>query len=212
MKSIFISKIQRNIEDYGMQMLVRKILTSLLGFFFLQRSYRLYFFDLTQPEKDEQNNSRLVFRKINPAEKELIQQIEEMSEWLRGQLKGKLLKGDICIGALDGSTIAGYNLITFGKVYIPLLKYTKIFKSRAAWSEQISVGKNYRRQGIAGLLRMNAFAILRQKGYTRLFGGALSSNHASLKLAEKLGFIMLADITLIKILCFKSWKIKKAWS
>ncbi len=205
----YIKKIKRNIEDYGINILLKKVLSELFGFLYLQRTYRVYFYDLTQPVSVMNNQSHIQIRRIEPNELNLILQIEEMSEWLQGKLRGKLIHGDICIGAMDKEKVAGYNLLTFGNVMIPLLKYIKSFKSKVAWSEHIAIAKEYRRQGIAGLLRNKVFIILQNLGYTRLFGGTLITNSASLKLAQKLGFKMLVDITYYRILLIRKWKFKR---
>ena len=60
-----------------------------------------------------------------------------------------LLKyGGLCVVALDGEKVAGFNLVSFNEVYIPLLELKKKFRKDQAWSEQITVSKDYRKQGL----------------------------------------------------------------
>lgn len=208
----YTHKINRNIVDYGYSIFFKKLFSSLFSIFYLQRTYRIYFYNLSKSSIPILPKTLFEIRLIKSDEEKLIGQIEDMAEWLEGELKTKLIGGDICLCALDENIVAGFNLITFNKVQIPLLQLHKVLRPKIAWSEQITVHKNYRRKGIASMLRANIIAILQESGYTRLFGGALRSNTSSLNLAKKLGFSMLADMTLRKIFFIKIRSIKQVKS
>ncbi len=132
-----------------------------------------------------------------------------MAEWMRGELVDKIASGSLCLVILDENKVAGFNLITFGGVFIPLIKLKRVFHQHDAWSEHIAVHKNYRRRGLATQLRYRIFDELRRRGYKKLYGGTLVSNKPSLKLAHKLGFKEIADIRYLKILDSKSWRFNR---
>jgi hypothetical protein len=136
-------------------------------------------------------------------------QIEKMEEWLHGKLIKKLEKNSICLVALDKEKVIGFNLISFGEVYIPLLKLRKALKGDEAWSEQISIHKDYRKIHLASDLRYCVFEELKKRKTKTFYGSALVSNESSLNLAHKLGFANLMDIHFTRCLIFKSWKYIK---
>lgn len=117
-----------------------------------------------------------------------------MAEWFADELGHKLAKGSLCLVALDGNRVAGFNVISFGSIYIPLLNMTRSFREGEAWSEHIGVHKDYRKMGLASQLRYRILAELKLRGIKRLYGGALRSNIASLKLARRIGFKEFADV------------------
>jgi len=94
---------------------------------------------------------------------DLIQQVENMAEWLKGTLKLKLSVKDLCIVVLDKKKVIGFNLISFGSVFIPLLNKTKKLKNYTAWSEHIAINKDYRQSGLGSLLRYRIFQSLRKE-------------------------------------------------
>ena len=108
----------------------------------------------------------------------------------------------ICLVDLDNNKVAGFNLITFGKIYIPLINLTKTFNSYQAWSEHIAVRKDYRKKGLATQLRYRIFAELKQMNIKRLYGGTLISNIPALKLARKLGFKEFVEVDYLKLFGF----------
>ncbi len=70
----------------------------------------------------------------------------------------------LCIAVLHGDTLAGFNLIAFGEVYLPLVKLCKHLQPDKAWSEQISVSKEYRKQGLAAKIRYFTFGDCSPRG------------------------------------------------
>ena len=139
-------------------------------------------------------------------EVQLINQIEKMEEWLSGKIALKLKKGNVCLVALDEGKVAGFNLVNFGEVFIPLIKMKKFFNKNEAWSEQITVSKDYRGKGLATDLRYMVFNELKNKGIKRFYGGTLIDNQANLKLTRKVGLQELVDIHYFKLFFFKKWK------
>jgi hypothetical protein len=76
-----------------------------------------------------------------------------MEEWLEGRLASKLAKGSLCLVAMDGNIVAGFNLVGFGEVHMPLVNGKRIFRNGSAWSEQITVNTKYRGKGLGSELR-----------------------------------------------------------
>ena len=121
-------------------------------------------------------------------------------------MKKKLKGQTICLAALDNGKVAGFNLVSFGEIYIPLVKLTRKISDDAAWSEQITVSKDYRRMGLGSELRYRIFSELKRRDIRKFCGGTLRDNLASLGLARQLGFREVEDIHFLKLFGFKKWK------
>lgn len=197
--SVAIKKVQRNLNDYGIGETVRKVLSSLAGSVYLERTYRIYRRDLRTAQPAGEVPPGIELRVIAADDAQAIQDIETMEEWLKGAVKDRLAKG-LCVAAFDGARVAGFNLIAFEEITIPLLNMTRLLRRGQAWSEQITVAKEYRKGGLATALRHRIFTELQQRGYRSLYGGTLLTNIASLKSANKVGFRSLADVRYRKVL------------
>ena len=211
MKGIYLSKIKRNINDYGLKKTINKLLLRIFGVIYEKRIYRIYRKELNNisPPKYKISIDNVKFKQIKDNDSVYIKQIEEEAEWLRGELYNKIKDGTYCLSALENENVIGFNIIDFGNVFIPLINYNKIFNKNCAWSEHITVKKDYRRKGIADYLRYYVFLELIDREIKWLYGGCLIDNLPSLNLARKLGFRELADIEYIKKIGFKKWIFKK---
>jgi GNAT superfamily N-acetyltransferase len=204
--SILLRKIQRNREDFGSWCTLKKGIFYFLKPIHEKRVYRIYGISLDRVKPIPYAENGLILKTINASDTQLISQIEKMEEWLSGEILLKLKKGGVCFVALDGDKVAGFNLINFGEVFIPLIKMKKIFKKDEAWSEQITVNKDYRGRGLATQLRFRVFIELKKKGIKRFYGGTLIDNEPNLKLTRKVGFQQLVDVHFSKLFLFKKWK------
>lgn len=203
-------KLLRNLQDYGLRATLQKSAASVVGPVFSTRVYRIYRKDLSHASAvHERDVPGLTFQILTPDDQDTICQIEKKHEWLRGQLKAKLQAGGLCLAAFAGDKLAGFNLIGFGRVRIPLLDMTRLFRQGDAWSEHIAVEKDSRQTGLASQLRHRIFDELRQRGYRRLYGGTLRSNIASLRLARKMGFREIVDIRHIRLLGKGTWQYRR---
>ncbi len=203
---IVFRKMQRNVVDYGFGTFLEKIFEYILSPLYLHRVYRLYCVDLENDNIQSNSIDNIRFKLVDQKDLDMIKQIEDMEEWLKDKVEKKLYSNGLCLVALDNKKVAGFNLISFGDVFIPLIKQKRTFKKDEAWSEQITVHKDYRRSGIASALRYNAFSQLKKAGIKKFFGGTLVSNIASLELARRVGFRELKDIQFIRILGYKMWR------
>ena len=203
-------KLWRNLQDYGLRATLHKGAAYVVNPVWSTRVYRIYRKDLSDASPGEAPEvPGLTFRILTPEDHDAIGQIEERHEWLRGQLKAKLEAGGLCLAAFAGDTLAGFNLIGFGSVRIPLLEMTRRFRPGDAWSEHIAVEKDRRHTGLASHLRHRIFAELRQRGYRRLYGGTLRSNVASLGLARKVGCREIVDIRHLRLLGQGTWRYRR---
>lgn len=208
----YYHKLQRNIDDYGLATALWKTWMYFVVLFYEHRIYRLYAIDLASYEGTVSVDAPagpFKFSILKPDEYDAIAQIETMAEWLEGILLDRIQSGDICLVVRDGDLIAGFNLISFGECYIPLLKRSHCFKLHQAWSEHIAVHKNYRRFGLATGLRQRIFSVLKERGVTRLYGGTLITNLPALKLSRKLGFREFADVEYLKIGFWRQWNNRR---
>jgi GNAT superfamily N-acetyltransferase len=208
--AVAVKKICRNFRDYGLGTTAAKGLRYVARPLFERTTYRVYAIDLQGlTVAPAAAGDGLAFHIVRPGDAALIKQIGEAEEWLAGVLAAKLSNNGLCVAALHGSTLAGFNLIAFGEVYLPLVKLHKQLQPDEAWSEQISVGKEYRRQGLAANIRYCTFRELQSRGIARLYGATLVSNSASLKLARRVGFRDIEEIQYRSILGHRTWQYRK---
>ncbi len=132
-----------------------------------------------------------------------------MEEWIADQLDSRNSPAKLCMLAMDKEKVAGFNLIALGEVSIPLIDRVRKLRPDAAWSEQISAHRDYRKRGLGSSLRYHVFDELKQRGFKKLYGGALVNNIASLKLAGKTGFTVLADVHYRKLFNSRKWTWKR---
>ncbi|MDP2646893.1 MAG: GNAT family N-acetyltransferase [Desulfobacterales bacterium] len=174
--------------------------------FYENRCYRIYRIDLTDWAPTQNKASNFDFKLITPTDQSIIEKIENLEEWLVNRVKDKMNKGHICMAVLDNNKVAGFNIIALDKVEIPLLRQVRHLKEDEAWSDQITIAKEYRRIGLGTKLRYEIFGELKKRNIKKLFGGTLINNTASLGLAKQAGFQEVADIHFIKLFGIKRWK------
>ena len=203
-------KVQRNLEDYGWRITLKKILAYLIRSVYFQQVYRIYRIklDATQPPEDFDKHD-FAFRILTAQDADVIAQVENIAEWLRGQLQGKIAAGQLCLVALDGENVAGFNLINFQHATLVLVNLEKKLRRGFAWSEHIAVRKEFRRTGLGSQLRRRIFEDLKRRGTRRLYGGTLGSNTASLKLTRSVGFQEIADVHYSKFFSVERWRYKR---
>ncbi|HEX6879856.1 MAG TPA: GNAT family N-acetyltransferase [Terriglobales bacterium] len=207
---VWIRKISRNFEDHGLRTLLRKALAFLIRPFYEDRTYRLYAIHLTHanlPVPAEIDG--IEFRFLSSTHTKEIEQVESMSEWLHGTVTTRLNEGALCLVAFEGERLAGFNLISFGNVFMPLVNLHRRFRKDEGWSEQIAVAKDYRKHGLGANLRYRIFRELKFRGYRKLYGGALVDNVPSLKLAQRVGFHEFVDIRFTKRIRSMKWRYSR---
>ena len=133
-----------------------------------------------------------------------------MEEWLKETFRKKLQDNCLCMVVLDGETVAGFNYVAIGEAYIPLLKLRILTGPTEAWSEQITISSDYRRQGLGGLLRSHFYRELKALGITALYGHRQEFNVASKQSARKFtaGIMVRAEYRSIlgfhRLICVKA--------
>lgn len=203
-------KFERNLQDYGARTALRKSFAYFFRHVFEHAAYRLYKINLQNEQIEMPSDlDGVEFVFITEHDQDAITQIEENSEWLRGTLKGRLASGAICLAAFEQGQVAGFNLVSFGKVFMPLVNISRTFRREEAWSEQIATIKSFRKKGLASQLRYRVFEELRRRNIRKFYGGALADNVASLKLARRVGFHEFVEIRYIRVLQFHQWRYVK---
>ena len=202
----FVKKFRRNATDYGIPVAWMKTIKFLMGVIYEKKRYRIYAIDLTRGERHPLKPDDFVYRIVLPENRDIIQQIEGMEEWLRGRVESMLEQGGICLAAMDNGKVAGFNLVSFGEIYMPLVKKKRRFRASEAWSTQITVRKAYRGKSLGMTLRLRMFDELRGRGIRKFYGGTLPENKANLRLTRKVGFREIFEIEYRSILTSKSWK------
>lgn len=203
-------KVQRNVQDYGWLVAAKKTLAYLFRAIYFRQIYRIYRIDLTETRTSVDSDvHNLIFKILTPQNVDMIAQIENIAEWLRGKLSDAIAAGHPCLVALDKDRVAGFNLINTDHATLALVNLTKKLRKGCAWSEHIAVRKEYRKTGLGAQLRFRIFQELKKRGFQRLYGGTLPSNTASLSLARSVGFQEVADVHYRKFLTFQKWRYKR---
>lgn len=204
------SKYTRNLNDYGWRVAVRKGLAFLTRPIYQNIVYYLYKLDLdrTFGLQAEDENDQYVFRMLDWKDADGISQIEEMEEWLKGTLRRRLKNNCQCMALYDGDTIVGFNYAAVGEGNIPLLKLKVITGPTEAWSEQITISKQYRRKGLANKLRQNFYRELKRNGVTALYGHRQEFNVASRQSAKKFTSHILARVNYTKMFRYNRLKVR----
>ena len=107
---------------------------------------------------------------------------------------------------MEDDKLAGFNLVSFGRVYIPLIMQSYKLSDTEAWSEQITVGRAYRRMGLGYELRRRIFIELKKRKMEKLCGGTLRHNTASRGLARRMGFKEITEVRFTRFLNSKKWE------
>jgi GNAT superfamily N-acetyltransferase len=204
---LWIRKFERNLQDHSLKVALSKSLAYLFRFGYEHRVYRLYKIDLLRGDaKLPTDIVGVTFRFLTPADEAAIRQIEENSEWLRGMVRERLMAGAVCVAAFEGKQLAGFNLVSFGKVLMPLVHLSRRFRHDEAWSEQIATVKTFRGKGLASQLRYRIFEELRRRGIRKFYGGALRDNLPSLTLARRVGFREFVEIRYTRLFTRRKWR------
>jgi GNAT superfamily N-acetyltransferase len=203
-------KVYRNLQDYGWRIAVGKALAYLVRAIYFRQVYRIYRINLDEINPSANfETQRLTFKILTAENADMIAQIENIAEWLGGRLTKALSGGQICLVALDGDQVAGFNLINLDQATLVLVNLEKKLRPGSAWSEHIAVKKEYRKSGLGSQLRYRIFDELQKRGIRRLYGGTLRSNIASLSLARSVGFKEISDIHYRKLLSVEKWRYKR---
>lgn len=203
-------RLRRNISDYGMGATLSKVINSVGRLFYYNRAYTIYRSDLRKLPLQSQADDSFSFRFLGAEEaKPYRTQVLAMEEWLIGAFDSILAEGGRCLVALDGDTLAGFNLVSFNQIVLPVINFTRKLRDGEAYSEQITVAKQYRGRNLGTKLRLELFKALRDQGIQKIYGGTDINNHANLALCGKVGLKPIANIRRIEFFGLKTMKIQR---
>ena len=194
-----IKKVKRNVDDYGWVFTVRTGVGRLFRPIYDRKIYRIYRIKIYKEMPRQSENSAFEFKMLEKWDKELIRQVESMAEWLQGELVSRISCHQLCFVALNRQRVAAFNLVALNDVFISWISLTKKVKKGEAWSEQISVHKDFRNRSLASELRCHVIDELRKMGIKRFYGGTLTSNEPALRLARRVGFKEIVDVQYCKV-------------
>lgn len=214
MISILYKKFKRNFNDYGFLIAVKKMIVYPLERIYKRKDYLIYKKNLENYTPVNKTNPAFQYRfyEGNDLNEQIISQILAMEEWLIEKIGDILKNGGLCIVALDGRNVAGFNLVSFNHVYMPLVELNKKLRNNQAWSEQITVSKNYRKQGLGSILRYKMFNELKIRGYKEIYGGTMWDNWSNIELSKKVGFEIFAKISFRRFLKNKNYTYHKIYT
>ena len=194
MKFHFLKKVIRNYRDFGWGATTTKIFGQIILPIYCSRRYWLYRADLDQITIPPPREHKFDLRCIETPETHAVEQIIEMEEWLDGRLQDLLNSGSKCLLAMDGDTVAGFNLFSYGRIHVPVVHYECPLNQDEAYSEQITVSKAYRGHGLGSILRFQVYRIIKGEGKRFLIGGTDVNNSANLALCRKVGLVPIAEL------------------
>lgn len=204
------SKIRRNVQDYGWLATSKKTIAHVLRPVYFHTVYRLARIDLDQPRPGQYEPwPFLTFKALTLKDTDALAQIKNMAEWLRGDLEAKLESGSRCFAALNREEVAGFTLVSFGRIFVPLVNRSWALRPKQAWVEHITVKKNYRRKGLGTSLCRFMLEQLERRGLNRVYEGMLISNLASQMHAKKVGFRAFVDVHYRELMGFQSWHYER---
>ncbi len=214
MLKILIKKFKRNLTDYGFLIAVKKMILYPFEKVYKKKDYLIYKKDLKQYSPNNKTNPlfQYKFYDSHNMDDQIVKQILSMEEWLVDKMESIIKNGGLCVVALDGTNVAGFNLVSFNKVYMPLVELNKNFRKHQAWSEQITVSKNYRKQGLGSILRYKMFNELQSRGYKSLYGGTMWDNWSNIELSKKVGFQIFAKISFKRLFNNKQYTYHRIYS
>jgi len=210
-----VTDLRRNPVDARGHSFVQKKLTCRLIFPpFERRVLRIYRADLNgQFPAPATVPAGLEFRFLRAEDEQPLRQIEKLEDWPKGSLS--IAEDVFCLAALCADQVVGFHLVKLGQVLIPFVQAERIFRPGEAWSELLSVARDFHGKGVDACLRSLSIEGLRALGARRLYGGTRRSNLAALGLARKAGFVEVADVEFVRLLHLKSWRCHRAeddWS
>lgn len=195
-----------SLRNFGVRYTIWRILEeTLLKKLIAQRKFIIYDKDLTEVGGFELANPHLRFSFVSQDDADVLEGIEGISGFPRDLIVERLRTGSECLVAMDGNKVVGFNLASFGNIYIYYLEQRVNLSESAAWSEQISVSKQYWNRGIAVDIRNIMFQHLKQKGHTKFIGGCLELNSKARMLAKKLGFVEREMIAYTRVVKWKKY-------
>ena len=208
MNNILIKKFKRNLADYGFLIAVKKMLLYPFADIYKKKDYLIYKKDLRKYKSVEKDNPAFTYKfftKENLTEN-IKNQILEIEEWLIDRADFIFDHNGICLVALDSDKVAGFNLVSTDEVYMPLIEIQRKFKNDQAWSEQITVRKEYRSKGLGSILRYKMFDELKLRGFSSLYGGTMWDNWSNIELSKKVGFIIFLKVKFKRIFKNKTYR------
>jgi L-amino acid N-acyltransferase YncA len=212
--NLLLKKFLRNLKDYGFLIATKKVITYPLEKVYRRKDYLIYKKDLIKYIPNEKSNPLFEYRfyESHNINEQTIKQILAMEEWLIDKINSILKHGGLCVVALDGDKVAGFNIVSFNEVYIPLLEMSKKFRNDQAWSEQITVSNDYRKQGLGSILRYKMFNELKNRGFRWLYGGTMWDNWSNIELSKKVGFEIFVKVSLKRLLKNKKYTYHRIYS
>lgn len=213
MINVLVKKFKRNLVDYGFFIAVKKMILYPFSDIYKEKVYLIYKKDLRKYESANKNNPTFDFRFYTKENlnNNIKNQLTEIEEWLADRIDFIFNHSGICLVALDGDKVAGFNLVSADDVYIPLVEMQRKFKSDQAWSEQITVRKEYRSKGLGSILRYKMFDELKARGFKALYGGTMWDNWSNIELSKKVGFVIFLKIKFKRIFKNKKYEFERIY-
>ena len=206
---MLVRKFTRNLEDYGLWLTLRKAINFLLKPVYQKKAFIIYELNIDGPPKRERNMEGYISKLLATGDDSFINQIEEMEEWLKGSLKARIKTNGLCMALIKRNQVIGFNLATMGEGSIPLLKLRVITSNSEAWSEQITIHKDFRRKGLGTELRSKFYSELKNRGVIALYGHRQEWNIASKRSVRKYTSKELVKAEYTKIFNFERLRYTK---
>jgi len=211
---VLFKKFRRNLNDYGFFIATKKMITYPFEKIYRSKDYLIYKKDLREYVPNEKTNLSFEYKFYDNLnlDKKVVHQILSMEEWLTDKMESIIKHGGLCVVAFDGGKVAGFNLVSFKQVNIPLIELDRKFRVDQAWSEQITVSKDYRKHGLGSILRYKMFNELKERGFRAIYGGTMWDNWSNIELSKKVGFEIFVKVSFKRLFKNKKYTYHRIYS
>jgi GNAT superfamily N-acetyltransferase len=193
-------KLNRNIKDYGLVASIKKSCPYIFRTIYDNRSWFVTKVDFAIGNTLRNPLNSFDFRLIQENDSEIIGEIENLEEWLKGKVGEMLSDNHMCVVAFDRDRLIGFYLGGFKEHLIPNTKVKLLLNKNEALGVQITVKKDYRGAGLATDLRRTFYKEVQAIGIKKVFGYVATHNKSSLNSAKKVQATVLGILSYSRVL------------
>lgn len=172
---------------------------------FLFSKYDIVFVRLERVRVPGLSLDFIATRSVRPADVPLLQQVKERSDRFRSAFEA----GDQGFLSMVGERPAAYMWFEIARIHrSPPNCYEFDLGDDAAWSYGVEVHPDFRMKGALVKMWADAVAALNARGIRRIYAGIPKDNQLSVQSHTRLGFQVLYEYTVTRVLGFDWYRIR----
>jgi RimJ/RimL family protein N-acetyltransferase len=121
------------------------------------------------------------------------------------KLSMRFIKDHLCFVAQQNGMIIGYAWVAFGEIYVSEIERTMKLQADEAEIYDVFVSREHRGKRVAHEMLRNICDYLREKGMRKACIAALSTNGASRRMIERMGFTKNGTVTFFKLFWMRKY-------